>query len=300
MGGGEAVWKMTLDRYLTPESPDEKFRVIPLEFDKADQGTSKRVQVRITWRDPKSQQERVDEFWLKQNLPEPWVPPNSDQIHPTETDATKPLLSRYNVDETDVGFAVQLVDFDLDVDPGTRTAANYTSHVVQIDVRDEPKLRDLQEKIDNASDPTQRQSLREQFALLRQEMIDERLDKLAKASPEDRQKLIDSDDAIEARIVTMNRPLDYPDPQGRQLRFFQENYLPPDERGNTPLGSVFRVNYDPGRPIKYLGCALIVSGIFLMFYMRAYFFKKPGDSSPAPATPARVPASKPVPAPVSR
>jgi hypothetical protein len=76
-------------------------------------------------------------------------------------------------------------------------------------------------------------------------------------------------------VVTMNRPLDYPDLDGRQLRFFQENYLAPDKDRGTPLGSVFRVNYDPGRPVKYLGSGLIVLGIFLMFYMRAYFFKRP-------------------------
>jgi len=42
---------------------------------------------------------------------------------------------------------------------------------------------------------------------------------------------------------------------------------------------VFRVNYDPGRPVKYLGSGLIVFGIFLMFYMRAYFFKRPAKGA---------------------
>jgi hypothetical protein len=80
-------------------------------------------------------------------------------------------------------------------------------------------------------------------------------------------------------VVTMNRPLDYPDLDGRQLRFFQENYMAPDKERGTPLGSVFRVNYDPGRPVKYLGSGLIVFGIFLMFYMRAYFFKRPAPGT---------------------
>jgi len=73
------------------------------------------------------------------------------------------------------------------------------------------------------------------------------------------------------RIITMNEPLDKPDPQGRTLRFFQENYLPPGD--GMPLGSIFRVNYDPGRWVKYLGSLLVCVGIFIMFYMRAYFFK---------------------------
>ena len=45
--------------------------------------------------------------------------------------------------------------------------------------------------------------------------------------------------------------------------------------------SVLTVNYDPGRGIKYLGCALIVTGIFTMFYMRAYFFKPKARAAPA-------------------
>ena len=41
--------------------------------------------------------------------------------------------------------------------------------------------------------------------------------------------------------------------------------------------SVLTVNYDPGRGVKYLGCGLIVAGIFTMFYMRAYFFRPRRD-----------------------
>jgi hypothetical protein len=85
-------------------------------------------------------------------------------------------------------------------------------------------------------------------------------------------------------VITMNRPLDYPDLRGRTLRLFQENYVPPQE--HQDLASVFRVNYDPGRWIKYLGSLLICVGIFLMFYMKAYFFskpKKPTDAASAPS-----------------
>ena len=95
-------------------------------------------------------------------------------------------------------------------------------------------------------------------------------------------------------IVTMNAPLDYPDPQGRTLRFFQENYIPP--RQNQPLASIFRVNYDPGRWVKYLGSLLVCAGIFTMFYMRAYFVKPvrtpaaPADVTAAPRVPHRTAA----------
>lgn len=278
MGGGEAVWKMGLEHYVTPASPTERFRVIPLPFDKADTGDTKRVKIRVTTTgtDGKS---AADEFWLKQNLPEPWVPPNTDQIHETQSSTGKPILSSYHVHETDVGFAFKLVEFDLDVDPGTRTAANYTSHLAQVDVRDKPEILALEQQITDASDAQQRQDLREQLADTRKSMISERLTKLESATSLDAiEKLSAEDPAIQLHLITMNRPLDYPDLQGRHLRFFQENYVPPNDAARRPLGSVFRVNYDPGRPIKYLGSALIVFGIFLMFYMRAYFFKKPAPA----------------------
>jgi hypothetical protein len=37
--------------------------------------------------------------------------------------------------------------------------------------------------------------------------------------------------------------------------------------------SVLTVNYNPGRGFQYTGCLLIVAGIAIMFFMRAYFFK---------------------------
>jgi len=75
-------------------------------------------------------------------------------------------------------------------------------------------------------------------------------------------------------LITMNAPLDYPDPKGRTLRLFQENYVGPQD--GMPAASTLRVNYDPGRWIKYLGSLLISAGIFMMFYMKAYFFKPKG------------------------
>ncbi len=37
--------------------------------------------------------------------------------------------------------------------------------------------------------------------------------------------------------------------------------------------SILTVNYDPGRGLKYLGSLLVVAGVAVMFFMRAYFFK---------------------------
>lgn len=75
-------------------------------------------------------------------------------------------------------------------------------------------------------------------------------------------------------LITMNAPLDYPDPKGRTLRLFQEGYNGPEN--GMPASTTLRVNYDPGRWIKYLGSFLVSVGIFMMFYMKAYFFKARG------------------------
>jgi len=276
MGGGSNVMKMTLKRYIEEGEGGRNFVVLPLPFDKADRGESKRIKLRLRWKEAGSNNWREDAFWLKQNLPPPWESARGAQVHETDIGRDKTVRTTYNVKETDIGFAFQLFDFDLEVDPGTKTAANYTSHLVQIDVRDEPAVKELRDKLDRADDPHEKQRLREEIASTSRRLIDEHLEKLKKADPDERQALIDASDSLAAHVVTMNEPLDYPDLSGRPLRFFQENYLPPEQTG-LPPGSIFRVNYDPGRPVKYLGSGLIVFGIFLMFYMRAYFFKKPAQ-----------------------
>ncbi len=100
-------------------------------------------------------------------------------------------------------------------------------------------------------------------------------------------------------LITMNAPVDFAEPRtGKSYRFFQESYqgpwLPGEEfferyvPGSSDRKqlycSVLTVNYDPGRGIKYTGNLLIVAGIATMFYMRAYFFKRPAKAAPPSAT----------------
>jgi hypothetical protein len=66
--------------------------------------------------------------------------------------------------------------------------------------------------------------------------------------------------------ITMNEPLTV-----SGLTFYQAGMA--NVQGTSI--STLSVRYDPGWIIKYLGCALIVGGIFTMFYMKAYFQKKP-------------------------
>jgi hypothetical protein len=66
--------------------------------------------------------------------------------------------------------------------------------------------------------------------------------------------------------IGMNRPLRY-----GKYTLYQASF---EDSGHGKAASVLSVGYDPGRFLKYLGSAMICSGIFTMFFMRAYFFSK--------------------------
>jgi sugar lactone lactonase YvrE len=109
--------------------------------------------------------------------------------------------------------------------------------------------------------------------------------------------------------ITMNAPIEFSDPSSqRRFRLFQEAFNGPWKPGeaqfevNVPSSSektelyqsVLTVNYDPGRPVRNLGCLLVVLGIATMFYMRAYFFKprRPPAEQAAAEVPAEPAATK--------
>ena len=75
--------------------------------------------------------------------------------------------------------------------------------------------------------------------------------------------------------ISMNEPLTH---QG--YTFYQSSYSAArDPRTGQRTGqfqSVFQVGIDPGRPIKYAGCLLVVLGAFVQFYMRAGLFTDGG------------------------
>jgi hypothetical protein len=75
--------------------------------------------------------------------------------------------------------------------------------------------------------------------------------------------------------ISMNHPLDH-----RGYTFYQSNYIrvrDPETRQFTgQFQSVFQVAKNPGRPIIYAGCILVVLGTFLQFYMRAGIFTDGG------------------------
>jgi hypothetical protein len=75
--------------------------------------------------------------------------------------------------------------------------------------------------------------------------------------------------------ISMNEPLTH-----RGYSFYQMRYSPiVDPRTGQRTGqfqSVFQVGSNPGRPIIYAGCLLIVLGAYVQFYMRAGVFTDGG------------------------
>jgi hypothetical protein len=65
-------------------------------------------------------------------------------------------------------------------------------------------------------------------------------------------------------VISMNEPLHH-----SGYTFYQASY---QLRENAEPISVFSVNYDPGRWIKYLGSILLCLGICLMFYMNPHYW----------------------------
>jgi hypothetical protein len=90
-------------------------------------------------------------------------------------------------------------------------------------------------------------------------------------------RLTDSSAGIKEKPyeISMNHPLDH-----RGFTFYQSNYIrmrDPHTGGFTgQFQSVFQVATNPGRPIIYAGCLLVVAGAFIQFYMRAGIFTDGG------------------------
>ncbi|MCY2935441.1 MAG: cytochrome c biogenesis protein ResB [Planctomycetota bacterium] len=86
-------------------------------------------------------------------------------------------------------------------------------------------------------------------------------------------ELTDSKEKILGKPITisMNNPLIW-----RGYTFYQSNYIPATDENGRRTGdfiSVFQVRHDRVWGITYMGCLIIVTGIFLQFYMRSGPFK---------------------------
>lgn len=65
------------------------------------------------------------------------------------------------------------------------------------------------------------------------------------------------------QVISMNEPLKH-----GGYTFYQSSYQ--EDRMGQPIASIFSVNYDPGRWIKYLGSFLIVLGSIMLFYFKKF------------------------------
>jgi hypothetical protein len=94
---------------------------------------------------------------------------------------------------------------------------------------------------------------------------------------ESKVRLTDKDAGIrdEPHTIWMNHPLDH-----RGYTFYQVRYQPDIDahtgRSTGRFQSIFQVATNPGRPIIYTGCLLVVLGTFVQFYMRAGIFTDGG------------------------
>ena len=74
------------------------------------------------------------------------------------------------------------------------------------------------------------------------------------------------------REIKMNEPLDY-----KGLTFYQASFQ--EDNFGKPVATILTVNYDPGRPFKYIGSLIMSMGIVFLFYNR-----KKGPRPQGPAT----------------
>jgi hypothetical protein len=176
---------------------------------------------------------RAEEFWLAgmpiQPIEEPPGPAERRVVKAPTRTAAITLLP----DAIDVGFDVELENFERRLDPGTSQASHFSSIVEFLAKDGRPLVEDPVTITMNApvdfSDPQTGRSYR-----LFQESF---------MGP-----WLPGDDLYER---------------------FTANAREKPERLEA---SVLTVNHDPGRGTKYAGSGLIVIGIFTMFYMKAYFF----------------------------
>lgn len=64
-------------------------------------------------------------------------------------------------------------------------------------------------------------------------------------------------------VISMNEPLKH-----KGFTFYQASFE--QDASGQPTASILSVNYDPGRPLKYLGSFIIVLGSIILFYFKRF------------------------------
>lgn len=227
-------------QFIPSASPGEIAQSITYDPEKKKKfGVEQRAQVRLTVG------EKVETFWLADLASE--IP---SQLSKTITDGDRSVMVALRRDEIELGFRVHLDDFTIEYSPGSKMPARYAS-LVDFVKQDQPS---------------------------------------ADHSKEDKDEDATADEVYEKDVlIEVNYPATFRDPSnGRVYRFFQTSYRGPFRPGdsvfeqfvggrqnrNTLYLSYLTVTSDPGRFWKYAGCFMIVFGITIMYYMKAYFFRR--------------------------
>lgn len=221
-GKGDAKPTASVVSFLPSQRPER--RVVPVPFDRERPFGEERVRVRLT----------VDGQTRETWLADPFTGEPGERFTGAHGKDRVAML-RLSRPMVDLGFMVELRDFECRFDPGTSRASHYESRVDFLSADGEPRVLEK-----NVS-------------------------------------------------IWLNHPARFTDPaSGRTFRFFQTGYDGPfvpeqladhaEGEPETPRDRVYRsdltVAHDPGRQWKYAGCLMILAGIMVMYYMKAYFFRR--------------------------
>ncbi len=301
--GGNANMPMTIsfevDDYLS--SGVEKDICIPVEVPQGEmdqQVAACRVEMTVG--------DETKEFWLSRNRVDSLKPP--PKKHVVFGDTVYSLA--YDVDRKPLGFDVKLNDFEIDFEPGTPQPTKFESTVR---LTDKPESCDLSlmTSVNDVGEIPQRgrdllivASVKgvlhfRSFDFDGKRLVDTDEEKLTEKAKElealkgqlaglwpphvltkgEKRRVIEAATAMglrdDPRTIWMNHPTDH-----RGYTFYQMRYVaerdPRTARSTGRFQSVFQVATNPGRPIIYGGCLLVVLGTFLQFYMRAGVFTDGG------------------------
>jgi hypothetical protein len=89
--------------------------------------------------------------------------------------------------------------------------------------------------------------------------------------------VMENNQVVQTRVIEVNRPFSY-----KGYTFYQSGYNPMDLAWTS-----FQVVSDPGVPVVYAGFALMIAGLFLVFYLNAWLAA--GLTRHPPAVPSAAP-----------
>jgi hypothetical protein len=154
------------------------------------------------------------------------------------------------------GFALRLEHFDEGTDPGGQSAASYASDVTVVPMDDAERARLGERRAREQEDRDRR------FSASR----GGRLVPAAIARWLRRPEPLPPPVAPQRALISMNEPLDV-----AGVTIYQTSFFPEQDDDGVPTGrsvSTFTVAQDRGRWFKYLGSAVLVSGIITMYLLR--------------------------------